>query len=492
MAEKEIHRNSITRGVVKAMGLFTGVEFFNILCSMVKMRLVTQWLGAVGVGLFGIYNTTFEMVSVLAGLGIRQSGVREVAVNRNNRNIIHRVIARVRGWSAVTGLLGAVALLVLSPFLALLLFGNTDNWWHFVLLGVAVFLSALTGGEQAILQGLGSIKRIGIATLKGSVLGLAASIPMFRWMGDNSVIYSIVAYAAAILFFLLIGRPAETYSPSPTKTDLKEGRKMVSLGAFMAIATFTTSLTQILFLSYLNREASPEMVGYYQGGATIVIRYTAVVFTAVGVEFYPRLAAHYLSRRKISVFVSHEISLLILVFTPLLLLFLCFKEPAVSLLYTDKFLVIIPYVTIGILAIIFRAVSSCMAYTIVARGDGKTYLFTEVADAIIGLTLNIVLYRAYGLTGTGIALVLWYFIYTLITGFIYHYRYSLRLGKETLKAVAISVAISLVAVCSDMLWESHLLLKALYLIVAAVYLKKFLTFTRGNKQPAGNQDKSIL
>ncbi len=305
---------------------------------------------------------------------------------------------------------------------------------------------------------------------------------MFRWLGDNSVIYSIVAYAAAILLFLVIGRPVETRSPVPGASDLREGKSMVSLGAFMAIATFTTSLMQILFISYLNREASTDMVGYYQAGATIVIRYTAVVFTAVGVEFYPRLAAHHLSARKTSVFVSHEISLLILVFTPLLLLFLCFKELAVSILYTKQFLVIIPYVTIGILAIIFRAASSCMAYTIVARGDGKMYLFTEVIDAIIGLTLNILLYRAYGLVGIGVALVLWYLIYTIMTGLIYRFRYKLRLGSDTLRVLAISIVISLAAVCTDMMWSSHLILKGVFLLVAAIYLYRFIGFMRGNKR----------
>lgn len=40
------------RRIVKATGLFGGVQVINILCSLVKTKLIAVWLGAEGVGLF--------------------------------------------------------------------------------------------------------------------------------------------------------------------------------------------------------------------------------------------------------------------------------------------------------------------------------------------------------------------------------------------------------------------------------------------------------
>ena len=50
--------DSLTLRILKLMSLFSGLQMVSILCSIVKMKLVTLWLGATGVGLFGIYRTT--------------------------------------------------------------------------------------------------------------------------------------------------------------------------------------------------------------------------------------------------------------------------------------------------------------------------------------------------------------------------------------------------------------------------------------------------
>ena len=72
-----------------------------------------------------------------------------------------------------------------------------------------------------------------------------------------------------------------------------------------------------------------------------------------------------------------------------------------------------------------------MAFSIIAKGEGKTYLLTEGIDAVIGVCLNIWFYTRYGLAGIGFAQVIWYGVYTIMTGVIYFGRYRLRLGKGT-------------------------------------------------------------
>ena len=68
-----------------------------------------------------------------------------------------------------------------------------------------------------------------------------------------------------------------------------------------------------------------------------------------------------------------------------------------------------------------------MAFTIVAKGDGKTFFFTETIDAMIGVTLNILLYQKFGLFGIGVAQVLWYTIYLFMISVIYFLRYRMRI-----------------------------------------------------------------
>ena len=71
---------STYRRIVKSTGLFGGVQLVNILCSIIKTKLVAVWLGAEGIGIMSLYTLATETVSQITGLGIRQSGVRDVSV----------------------------------------------------------------------------------------------------------------------------------------------------------------------------------------------------------------------------------------------------------------------------------------------------------------------------------------------------------------------------------------------------------------------------
>lgn len=429
-------KNGLTSRVLKTIGIFSGAEAFGIVCSVVKMKIVSLWLGATGVGLFGIFNNSVETISILTGLGLRQSGVRAVSKHHGDAAGLHRIVNSLRGWSLLAGALGALVVSVIAPWLSLFFFDDYSYWWQFMILGATLLFNGIAGGEQAIFQGTQHLQRLAKASVCGAALGLGVSIPMFRYMGDRSVVFSILAYSLSVLLFLFIFRNRELPYRKPRLSELKGGKTFAKLGGYMAAAAFTTNLAQMLFLSWLNRDASTAEVGYFQAGNALVFRYTSLIFGAVGLEFYPRMAANSESAHRMSLFVSHEIGLLLKIFTPLLILFILCRRWIVELLYTSEFEVVMPFITIGIFTVILRSVSNCMAFSIIAKGEGKTFLITEGADAAVGLVLNILLYKTSGLLGLGIAQVGWYFIYTLIAGGVYFWRYHLSLTRSVKWAIA--------------------------------------------------------
>lgn len=302
-----------------------------------------------------------------------------------------------------------------------------------------ILLQSLSDGEMAIMQGTDRFKQIARSTTSGSIIGLIISIPLFRWVdGALSVPLSFVAYGISITTALLMNRDRNIPLRSVKPHDLKESSPMVRLGGYIALATFATNLAQMIFLSWLNRENSTATVGFYQAGNTIIVRYASIIFSAVGMEFYPRMSANSHSNHRMNIFVSHEIGLLLKIFTPMIFIFIIFRRWIVELLYTPDFNVILPFITIAAGAIILRTVSSCMAFAIVARGDGKTYMATESLDAAIGVILNIVLFKYYGFAGLGVAQILWYTVYTVMIGIIYFGVYKLRISRKALQGILLS------------------------------------------------------
>lgn len=435
--------DSLTLRILKLMSLFSGLQMVSILCSIVKMKLVTLWLGATGVGLFGIYQSVTDNIATFTDMGLRQSAVRDVAAQGQHPSRLASIVKTVRRWSLFSGLLGAAVMATLSLPLGKWFFGTYSGAWGFLLLSAAMFLNAIIGGEQALLQGSGKMKAIASANLWGTLSGLAASIPLLYLCGNTGVVLSILVYAAAMAtaFGIVRLRPPRTSESISLRQIWQQGKGFARLGLCMAIATFITSTAHTVFIGILNGISSTAEVGLVQAGDTLVVRYIGLVFTAIGMEFYPRVAANATHSYRLKVFVNHETILLLLVLTPLLMLFILLREPVIALLYSRDFFAIIPFVSWAALSSIPKAISWCMAYCIVAKGDGRIYILTEGLDALVSVPLCLYAFSSWGFTGLGVAYILWYIVYMLLTGTVYYQRYGLRLSGSVIRLSLLSFAV---------------------------------------------------
>ena len=461
-------QNNISRMAMKAMGLFGGVQIMGILCSIVRTKLVALWIGPVGIGLFGLFNNALEMISTGTNLGIRSSSVRDIsqAMASHNQNLVARIITVVRRWSIWLGLAGALLTLSLAPALSQLTFGNSTHIWGFVTLSIAVLLGAITNGEYAVLQGTARLKRLASVTLWGTITGLVISIPLFYLLRERSILPSIIAYAAALAIFAWLFRNREyANTPISRHETFDMGKGFVKLGIYMTLGNFASILASYAFNAWLNVNAGTEAVGFYQAGYTLINKYTGLILTALGMEYYPRLAKVADSRLRLRAFVSQEVNVALAVMSPVVALFILLREVVVWILYTPEFNVILTFVSWGMIGTVLRTLSWCMAFTILAKGDGKMYLWTEVASAIINLVLNIVFYRWWGITGLGIAFLVSYLLYSLIVAGVYFKVYRLSLSRSSLYNLqwTLAVAASVMAAI-----ETHILPLAIVITVVSI------------------------
>ena len=431
-------KNNITNGILKALGIFGGVQMVTIICSILRTKLIAVWIGAAGVGLFGIFNSAIELLGVLFHLGVRDSAVRDIASSQQPET--NKIITIVRRWVLILGVIGLVVTMVISPLLSNFTFGNYDYTYAFIAIAFIIFLSSIQNGELAILQGTKELSRLAKASIWGAIGGVIISIPLFYYWRINSVIPALVAYSV-ITTIAILSQRVSTPKSAPRITfgeTMSKGRSFISLGIFLTISAVVNHLVSFLFITYLNHVGDTTVVGHYQAGITLVNKYMGIIFTAIIMEYYPRLSQVSSSQKRTSVFVSHEISIMLWILLPVIAIFIASSELIISLLYSSEFLLITPFVVWAVIGTIFRAISWCMAYVILTRGDGKIYLITESLSAISCITLNVVAYNFWGLDGLGFAYVTWYIIYTIIIGAVYRIRYNMRLSSEIVRLATIA------------------------------------------------------
>lgn len=336
---------SLSRRIVKAMGVFGGVQVLTMLFSLIRIKLLAIFVGPAGVGLLGILNSTLDMTYSATSLSLRNSSVRDIAAEGDER---HRrsIIAVLRRWSLLVGALGLLVVLVASPLFSLSAFKSTAYTWAFLAVAVVMMFNALADGEKAVLQGTGQLRYLASSQVWGAALGLAACIPLFYFLKDDGIVPAVIACSAlAALAMWCYGRKAVPYSlraDVPWRDTWRVGRGFVKLGFFMMLSTFMGFLANYLFVMWLTHSGGVNTVGLYQAGYTIVDKYAGLIFTAMAVEYYPRLACVVADKLKAAEYVSRQIGVTMVVMLPVVVIMMLLASPIVAILYSEKFMAAVP------------------------------------------------------------------------------------------------------------------------------------------------------
>lgn len=461
---------NISRTIVKAVGVFGSIQVFNILCSVVRTKLVALWIGPLGMGLFAIFNSAIDMIVNIANFGMRTSATRSISMASDNPDKLNRISVAARRWAMWLGALGAIAMIIASPWLSEMSFGDRSHVWGYVILAIAVFANSLTLGEQAVMQGTSMLKKLAQASFYGALVGLILSIPLYYFLGEQSIVPSILCYSLSVLIFSYFIRKKGLGLQGCTltiKDTLAIGKDFLKLGIFITLTDVVSQTSNYIFISYLNNVANTETVGYYQAGYTLIARYTGLILSALCVEYFPRLSKVAHSNMKLNIFVSQEINIALMVLTPVIVAFILFARLIITILYTDEFFIIQNFITIGIVGMVFRVFSWCMSFVVLAKGRGKMFFIIEVMDIFVFLGAYITAYHFYGLDGFGGAFILWYFISTLIVMFCYYHFFNLRLNAACFKWGLWALSTSIVTLVA---MQNGLVLVAVAMLVfTAVY-----------------------
>lgn len=450
MAQTLTRNNTLGSRVVKAIGVFSSVEFIKMLCAVIRTKLVAILIGAAGVGVISLYNTTLELLRSVVMLNLGQSAVREISgADARVRSAVAREVSRTALW---LGLAAALLTACLSPLLSFLAFGSTGYSWAFCLLSLSLLAGALTDARSAILQSYGKLRDLARATLAGVVSGTILAVPTYIIWRMDAIVPVILIYSATTLICILIPKVERPASLMPRAEARILRRRLLGLGAWLTAGAALGFAALYILRIWLNSVAGMEVVGRFQAGFTIISSYVGVIFVAIAMEFYPRLAAVIRSRRATAVMVSHEIAIALWILIPVIPLFLCSQGLVVRILYSSDFDVVTQFLTFAIGGTVLRAVSWCFSYVILSRADGRIYLLTEGTSAIALVVFGMLGWTYGGYYGLGLAYLGQFVAFTVVTFLVFRYRYSMRLSEGVIRLFWLSVAVVVLSVALTLLY----------------------------------------
>jgi PST family polysaccharide transporter len=407
---------------LRSSSIIGGAQGINYLISLVRIKVVSVILGPSGVGLVGLYLTTMGMLETLAGLGIRYSGVREIAEadSSGNPEILAKTLKTLRRACWLTGILGWMLTASLAYPLSIWVFNSPKYALALAILGCTIFFDSISGGQMALIQGMRRIGDLARLNILGVTVGTIVALPIYFRLGEQGIVPVLAVSAVLNLVFswwfaCRIQIVPVQQSITETFTRMKG---LLSLGVALMWSVLLGSVVSLVIRAIIQRELGLEANGLYQAAWAISGMFAGFILGAMAADFYPRLTAAKGDKVLMARLVNEQTEIGILLALPGLVATLAFAPWIMTLLYTRDFLGAADLLPMFILGVFGRVVSWPMGFVMLALGEGAWYAMSETAVFLVHAVLAFVLIRFFGLWGVALAFALLYLFCTVLVSVI--------------------------------------------------------------------------
>lgn len=438
--------------ILKYTGIFGGVQGLNILVGIVRNKLVALLLGPTGMGMASLLNSIANFAYQATSLGISFSAVKHLSeiIDSGDDSRISSFVATVRAWSMVTALLGAAVCMAAAPALDRWVFDGGGHTAEIMALAPVVAMMAVTGGETAILKGARRLRHLAEIQMLTVFASLVISVPVYAAAGIRGIIYVILLMALANMG--LTARRSLKAFPLKRLTGgggpaaaLSHGGDMVRLGLAFIVTGVMGSGVEMAVRSLLNNYADLGTVGLYNAGYMLTVTYAGMVFSAMETDYFPRLSAVNHDTAAVNLAANRQIEVSILMISPMLTLLITMLPILIPLLYSGRFVAVVPMAQVAVLSMYARAAMLPVAYITLAKGHSRAYMVIEGASAVVFVVLMIVCFNAWGLVGAGVAVLLSNVADLVVIVIYAAMRYGYRLSRQVVACAAVHVPLGLVA-----------------------------------------------
>ncbi|MHA7059997.1 oligosaccharide flippase family protein [Aquimarina sp. M1] len=432
MSKKGIDTSHQT--ILKAISIFGSTHVIRILINLVANKFITIFLGPSGLGILSLIKSTVEIIKSISDFGLNLVAVREVSLIDQDKDIEKAETFFILKRIAIyTGVFGGVLMILFSGILSNWTFGTSDKFHWYIGLSGYFIISNLVTYKESILQGFRLLKKIALVSLFSALFTAIIAVVLYYFFGSNGIVP--VLLLGSLVKLLVITFYTKSYRYPSFKLDfkalLKKLKPLLSLGFLLSINVIFGKVCVYLIKMYLNHtDPNSENLGYYEAAMIILVSYLGMIFSAMVIDFYPRLTAIQNDNVAVRKFVNNQIEIAILIITPSILIFYSLDEWIIKMLYNEGFIPTVEILTIGLLSLMVRAVIWPLGFVLLAKGDKRPYFFTEIVGDFLQVVLTIVLYNYFGLIGIGAGILISFIIYGIIVGVFIKVKYNFNLAAS--------------------------------------------------------------
>ena len=421
--------------VIKYLGIFGGAQGVSVLLSMVRNKFASVLLGTGGFGVIALYNRTVQLFCDTTGLSLSLSAVRRLSDTYSNGcdNEVRHCVKVVRSIALLTGIVGMLLMMLLSPLLSVWMFdGRASDILHLFLVAPVVLFIAVSGGELAILRGVKQPGKIALYTLWTALSAVFSTVPLYCLFGNAGIIPSI--FMAALLQMggaLYFSTKLYPYSATPfSRILLREGVDIIKLGAGYIYATILVSCSLWFVYQMITKIGGDSAVGIFSAGYLLVGMLPSILFAAFDSDYYPRLSGIFAQKEARNAMVNEHIEAHLLVQMPVILCAIMLLPWLFPLFFSGEFMPALSMTQIALFALLFHVVTYPISFMPVSKGDTLTFAAQETVYNVAFVLLTLLGFCYYGWAGAGAGMMLARALDLFVVYAIARCKYGFRLSRR--------------------------------------------------------------
>ncbi|MGR3812133.1 oligosaccharide flippase family protein [Jiulongibacter sp. NS-SX5] len=488
--EKSKTSNSNYKSIAKSSGIIALVQVFQLGLGMLRNKIIAYYLGTIGFGIWGMYQTLTEMVSSFSSLGVNQSGVREIAKKSKYSEETAKSIFIVRTLVGCFSVISLILIIIWSNEISSSLFNTREYKNGIVIVGIAIFFQGFFINNKAILNGIRDIRGLAFSQIITAVIASVLVIGLIYYLDEDGIPISflVISIIGVVISYVFL-RKNGLRRIIPSMVDFKaESKELIRLGigfsGSAAIAAVATYLTR----TYLVSNYDLSVVGVYQASWTISNLYVGVLLSAMGVDFMPRLSKLIGEKLKMINLVNEQIELGVLIASVGVVFIISFSDIILELLYSSSFRegqVIIKW---QILGVFLRVLGYPFSHLLMVNKKSLMYTIAQAIFWFGDYLLLIFFDKIFGYESLGMNYFSAYVIYLTLTWILCNRLFHFKASKLVVTIVTISVGFISCALCTSYLVSSPLN----YILNSLLVVIMLLWITRTLNKNMGIRIKSIL
>ncbi|MCO5062873.1 MAG: O-antigen translocase [Rhizobiaceae bacterium] len=434
--------------VLRSSILIGGSSLINIAFGIIRSKAMALLIGPAGIGYLGVYTLIVDLSVCLAGLGVNNSGVRQIAEanSTHDETQVARTAIALKWTTFALGCLGGLALALLALPLSHLTFSDGAFALGIACLGLAVFFRLTAAGQTALILGLRRISDVAMLGILGTAIGTPLTIAIIYFWREDGIVASIVVGTASMLLmsWWYVRKVKIQNVPFGRGELVAEARPLLALGVAFMVGELLTMATAFVVRLLLIQHEGIVGAGLYQAAWTLGGIYIGFILQAMGADFYPRLTEARDDERS-NQLINEQTEIGLLIGGPGLIATLVLAPTILTLLYSSEFSPAASALRWICLGMALRIMSWPLGFLPIARGARRIFVSLEIAATVAQLGLTYFLVPRFGVDGAASAFFGMYIWHTAIVYIVARRMSGFRYTAVNLGLIsALSVSVVLV------------------------------------------------